>query len=68
MVFDLCFNVAEGKDFWAYKTQKCDVLYDCLEDPEWRIVDRWSTRVLAFYLVLLFGVHRQTILADIAFK
>jgi len=40
MVFDLCFNVAEGKDFWAYKTQKCDVLYYCLEDPEWRIVDR----------------------------
>jgi hypothetical protein len=40
LVLDLCFTVAQGFDFWAYRTERCDTLYYCLEDPDWRIDDR----------------------------
>jgi hypothetical protein len=42
LVLDLCFKVAAGEDFWAYKTAKRDTLYCSLEDPAWRIKDRVS--------------------------
>jgi hypothetical protein len=40
LVLDLCFSVASGSDFWAYRTAKAEALYYSLEDPAWRIKDR----------------------------
>ena len=36
----MCLQVAEGRPVWGMDTQKCDVLYLCLEDPFHRIQDR----------------------------
>lgn len=36
----LCLQVARGNDFLSYKTNKCDVLYLCLEDTFPRIQSR----------------------------
>lgn len=36
----ICLQVSQGLPVWSMKTQKCDVLYLCLEDPLHRIQDR----------------------------
>ncbi len=36
----LCLQVAKGEQLWEYETQKCDVLYLCLEDTLNRIQSR----------------------------
>jgi len=36
----LCLQVSKGEDFWNFKTNKCDVLYMCLEDTYARLQNR----------------------------
>ncbi len=40
LMLSLCLQVAKGEPLWEYETQKCEVLYLCLEDTLNRVQSR----------------------------
>ena len=61
LMLDLALKVATGEPLWGMKTEKCDVLYLCLEDTRSRIQDRLQQLVDEAPSNLRFSVMARTL-------